>query len=77
MLTQVEFTAEELEVLQKLTECADPARAIKIATDEYVRYRLRLELIEMSGKFEMLDNWRELDQAELDDDPYGLERDDR
>jgi hypothetical protein len=77
MVTSVEFSDDELKKLQDYTHCADPAAAIKAAAAEYVRYRQRLDLIELSGKVEMVDNWRELEQAELDDNPYGVEAGDR
>lgn len=61
----IDLTDEELEELKSLTRQGDPAAAVRTAAQEYVRYMLRMSLIELSGRIEMQDNWRELEDAEL------------
>ena len=68
MSTVVELTEDQITELQKLTNQNDPAEAIRTAVAEYVRYCRRMQLIELSGRIDMPDEWREWEQAELDSD---------
>jgi hypothetical protein len=45
----------------------DPSAAVRTATIEYIRYVKRMRLKELSGRVEVIENWEELEQAELDD----------
>ena len=65
MTTVVELTPEEWTELQQFTESADPADAAHAAIREYLRYVKRQRLIELSNEVEMVDNWRELEEREL------------
>lgn len=67
MAITVDFTSEELEELMSLTKQRDPAAALRLAVQEYIRYAQRKELKELSGHIEMQDNWRELERAELEE----------
>jgi hypothetical protein len=67
MTTIVELTPEELAELQQFTQRDDPAHAATAAIREYIRYAKRLRLIELSDQIEMEENWRELEQQELDE----------
>ena len=71
MSVTLQLTDEQIAELKALTHQDDVAAALRVAADEYIRYRKRLRLIELSGKVEMLDNWAELEQTELAelDDP--------
>ena len=67
MLVTVDVPDETVEDLTTLTEESNPAVALGIAASEYVRYLQRLKLLDLVGKVEMTESWKELDQAELDD----------
>jgi hypothetical protein len=66
MTTVLELPDEELKELQKLTRKKDVAAALRLALREYIRYAKRMQLKKLSGKVKMRDNWRELEQLELD-----------
>jgi hypothetical protein len=63
--TVVELTEEEIAELKTVTKADDVGSAIRTAMTEYIRYVRRMQLKELSGRVEMLDNWRELEAAEL------------
>ena len=65
MSISVELSGEELVDLQNLTRQSDGAEAIRSAVREYVRMIRLRELIAVSGQVEFVDNWRELEAAEL------------
>lgn len=65
MTAVVNVTAEEIAEIQALTNESDVEAAIRAAMTEYVRYARRQQLRSLSGKVEMDDNWRELEEAEL------------
>ncbi len=65
MTAVVNLTAEEIAEIQALTNESDVETAIRAAMREYVRYARRQELRGLSGKVEMQENWRELEEAEL------------
>ncbi|MGH7127421.1 MAG: hypothetical protein ACREIV_02545 [Planctomycetaceae bacterium] len=67
MTTTVELSDQELEDLKQLTQQPDASTAVRTAVTEYVRYIKRMKLKELSGRVEMQDHWRELEQAELDE----------
>lgn len=71
MVTVVELTDEELANLKELTQQEDSAAAIRTAMTEYIRYRLRMQLVELSDRIEMQDDWQELDEAERAADGNG------
>lgn len=66
MVTQVELTEREIAELQEATNQSDPAQAIRVAMHEYLRQTRRMQLKALSGKVEMLDNWQDLEQREMD-----------
>lgn len=65
MSTVVELTEQEIAELKAVTKADDVSSAIRTAMIEYVRYVRRMQLKELSGRVEMLDNWREQEAAEL------------
>jgi hypothetical protein len=65
MTATVNLTAEEIAEIQALTNESDVEAAIRAAMVEYVRYARRQQLRELSGKVEMQENWRNLEEAEL------------
>ena len=65
MTASVNLSAEEIAEIQALTKQSDLSEAIHTAMVEYVRYARRQELKTLSGRVEMQDNWRELEDAEM------------
>ena len=65
MSTVVELTEQEIAELKAVTRANDVPSAIRTAMTEYVRYVRRMQLKELSGRVEMIDNWREQEAAEL------------
>jgi len=65
MTATVNLSAEEIAEIQALTKESDVGDAICAAMVEYVRYARRQELKTLSGRVEMQDNWRELEEAEV------------
>ena len=66
MTTALDLTEKELSELKDLTKENDPSTALRLAVAEYIRYAKRMRLKELSGQVEMQDNWRELEQREMD-----------
>jgi len=65
MTTIVSLTEEEIAELQAATKQSDVAEALRTALREYLRYTQRQELMTLSGRVEMQENWQELEEAEL------------
>ena len=65
MVTNVELTDEQIADLKELTNQADVAEAVRTAMQGYLRYARRIRLKELSGRVEMLNNWRTLEETEL------------
>ena len=65
MTTVVSLTEEEVAEIQAATKQSDVAEALRTAPREYVRYTQRQELMTLSGRVEMQENWQELEEAEL------------
>jgi hypothetical protein len=63
MTAIVDMTPEEAAEIQALTKQADVTEAIHTAMREYVRHARRQELKTLSGRVEMQDNWRELEEV--------------
>lgn len=66
MVTTVNLSDEELSDLKTLTKQDDPAEAVRVAMQDYLRHARRMQLKSLSGRVEMMDNWQELEQAEYD-----------
>jgi metal-responsive CopG/Arc/MetJ family transcriptional regulator len=74
MLTSIELSEEELAELRELTEQNDSTEAIRVAMRDYIRYARRLRLKQLSGQVLMIDNWCQLEQAELGDQNGNLSK---
>jgi hypothetical protein len=66
MTTMLDLTDKELSELKELTKESDPSAALRLALMEYIRFAKRIRLKELSEQVEMEDNWRELEQREMD-----------
>jgi hypothetical protein len=58
---------DEIGELRDLTRKESPEEAVRVAITEYRRYALRMRLIEAAGQVTMEDNWRLMEQAEIDE----------
>jgi metal-responsive CopG/Arc/MetJ family transcriptional regulator len=67
MVTSIELSEQELAELCDLTEQSDSREAIRVAMRDYIRYARRMRLKQLSGKVEMIDNWRQLEESEIGD----------
>lgn len=59
------LTSDEIESLKELTHESDEGRALAVAARDFLRRRRLAELKQASGRFDFVDNWRELESAEL------------
>lgn len=66
MDTLLQLTREELSEVQQLTQENDPLSALQHAVREYIRYAKRMRLKELANQVEMQDNWKSLEDAEMD-----------
>ena len=65
MSTVVDLNEAEARELLDLTQQPDLGGAVKMAMAEYIRHAKRMQLKRLSGKVTIEDNWRELEDAEL------------
>lgn len=64
MQTALDLTDREIEDIKRWSACQDAEVAVRKTFDEFLRYLRRRQLLELPGKVEMDDSWRELDDAE-------------
>jgi len=69
MPVEIELTEDELTKLREFTQCEELSDVVQTAVKEFIRYKQRMKLIELSEQIEMEDNWRELEEAELPHQP--------
>ncbi len=72
MVTSIDLTEHELSELRELTDQSDTLEAIRTAMRDYIRYARRMRLKQLSGQVVTNDNWRQLEQAEIDDEPFEI-----
>lgn len=65
MSTIIDLTDQELAELKAVTRQPDAQAAIRFATAEYLRFARRQRLKELSGRVEMEEDWRVLEEMEL------------
>jgi len=74
MVTSIDLSEQELAELRELTEQDDSTEAIRVAMRDYVRHARRMRLKQISGQVAMIDNWRQLEQAEIGDHDDNLSK---
>ncbi len=52
MITEIDLAPEEIEFLSRHTRQSDPSLALRAATNEYIRYRKRMNLVESEVEVE-------------------------
>ena len=71
MRTTLDIDNRLLEEVAKTTGEKTLSKAVSRALEEFIRRRKIERLIELAGKIELVDNWRELEEIELQE----MERD--
>lgn len=67
MSITIELAQQELAALRQITKLDDDAEAVLVAAREFLRVSRLRELKQASGTVDFDDNWRELEQLELDE----------
>lgn len=52
--------------LMRLTEAKTKTEAVRIALNEYLRLKRKQQLLALRGRLNIVDNWRELRERELE-----------
>ena len=71
MRTTLDIDNRLLEEVAKTTGEKSLSKAVSRALEEFIRRRKIERLIELAGKIDLVDNWRELEEIELQE----MERD--
>ena len=71
MRTTLDLPKEALEELVEVVGASTKGEAVTVAIEEFLRRRKLEELKAASGKIRLADNWKELEQAELDEADHG------
>jgi len=69
MTITIEIAPNDLALLKEMTKVDDDAQAVVHAAREYMRIVGLRELMNISGKIEVDETWRELDRVELEGRP--------
>lgn len=70
MRTTVNVESELLEDVKRLTGETRLGRAVSAALAEFVRQQRIAELRRLAGKIEIEDNWREMEELELEHEKW-------
>ncbi len=70
MSITVELTPQEIAALKQATKRDNDADAVTQAAREFLRLSRLRELKAVSGKVEFDENWRQLEQLELDESGF-------
>ena len=65
MTITLELSAEEIDAFKQVTKLEGDAEAVAHAAREFLRLRRLLELKSVSGKVDLEQNWREIEELEL------------
>ncbi len=71
MKTTCDLTDKEVADLLEATEQQDVSEALRIAAREHIRYVKRMQLIELSGKITVQDDWLAHKAADLTEAAHG------
>jgi len=67
MRTTLDIDKKLLEEVVALTGEKNRGKAVNTALEDYIRRRKIEELRKLSGKIDLIDNWRELEELELEE----------
>ncbi len=65
MPATLDLDADELADIKAFTNQTDDVSALRIAKAEFLRFIRRMQLKKLSGKVQMEENWKQLEEAEL------------
>ena len=65
MTTSIQLSDMEERELCEVTRKTDVAAAVRTAVSEHIRFVRRQQLMDLAGKIEMTEAWRDMDAAEL------------
>lgn len=65
MSVTLDLTQEEMAQLREVTKKPDDAQAIALASRDFLRRSRLQELKQASGRVDFVNNWRQLEAAEL------------
>lgn len=67
MRTTLDVDEKLMETMLKMTGEKSKSKAVNKALKDYIRRRSIDELRAMAGKIDVIDNWRELEELELEE----------
>ena len=67
MRTTIDVDEKLLETMLKMTGEKSKSKAVNKAMKDYIRRRSIDDLRAMAGKIDMIDNWQELEELELEE----------
>lgn len=70
MRTTVNIDDEKCRELMQITSAPSMAKAIQTALAEYLDIKRKRQLLALRGKLDINDNWQELRQRELQEQPH-------
>lgn len=70
MRTTVNIDDEKCRELMQITSAPSMAKAIQTALAEYLDIKRKRQLLALRGKLDISDNWKELRQQELQEQPH-------
>lgn len=70
MRTTVNIDDEKCRELMQITSAPSMAKAIQTALAEYLDIKRKKQLLALRGKLDITDNWQELRQKELQEQPH-------
>lgn len=70
MRTTVNIDDEKCRELMQITSAPSMAKAIQTALAEYLDIKRKRQLLALRGKLDISDNWQELRQRELQEQPH-------
>lgn len=70
MRTTVNIDDEKCRELMQITSAPSMAKAIQTALAEYLEIKRKRQLLALRGKLDITDNWQELRQQELQEQPH-------
>lgn len=70
MRTTVNIDDEKCRELMQITSAPSMAKAIQTALAEYLDIKRKRQLLALRGKLDISDNWQELRQQELQEQPH-------
>lgn len=68
MRTTLNVDEHIFDELMQMTEAKTKTEAVRIALNEYLRLKRKQQLLALRGRLDIVDNWRELRELEIEKD---------